>query len=136
MFHAELFSSSIATGAQAFAQLNYFTPDAILTPIINGVQVSTNLPAVHSVMPVGANLVQVRAQANSMLPFPYITMNPVNRGAAFESPARISDYSKWPLFLKPTEEFDIFAAQDSGGSETEYVLVNFTDGVMNQIPVA
>jgi hypothetical protein len=136
MFHAELFSSSIATGAQAFAQLNYFTPGAILTPIINGMQVSTDLPAVHSVLAVGANLVQVRAQANSMLPFPFITMNPINRGAAFESPARIADYSRWPLYLKPTEEFDIFATQNSGGAESEFVLVNFTDGRMAQIPVA
>ncbi len=135
MFHAELFSSSIATGAESFAQLNYFTPDAVLTPIINGVQISTTLPAVHSVFPVGANLCQLRVQANSMLPFPYITMNPVNRGGVAESPARIFDFSAWPLYLKPTEELDVFGTQNSGGAETEYVLVNFTDGIMNQIPV-
>jgi len=135
MFHAELFTSSINTGAQLFQQLTYFQSDAILTPIINGVQVSTTLPAVHSVLPIGANLVQVRAQANSMLPFPYITMNPVNRGAVAESPPRIFDFSKWPLYLKPTEELDIFATQNSGGAETDYVLVQFTDGIMNPIPV-
>jgi len=136
MFHMELFSSSIATGAQTFAQLTYVSADAVLTPIINGVQVSTALPFLHSVMGVGTHLVMVRAQANSMLPFPYITMNPNNRGSAFESPPRIADYSKWPLALKPTEEFDIFATQNASGAETEYVAVNFCDGPPVPLPVA
>src|SRR5271156_6123449 len=117
MFHAELFSSSIATGAQTFAQLNYVSADAILTSIINGVQVSTSLPNLHSVIGIGANLVHVRAQANSMLPFPYITMGPNNRGAVAESPVRYFDFSHWPLALKPTEEFDIFATQNAGAGQ-------------------
>lgn len=136
MFHAELFSSAIATGAQTFGQVNYFTPDAILTPIINGVQVSTALPMLHSVFGIGAHLVNVRAQANSMLPFPYITMNPNNRGGVAESPVRYWDFSSWPLGLKPTEELDIFGTQNSGGSETEYVLVQFCDGLPTNLPVA
>ena len=136
MFHAELFTSSIATGASTFAQLNYFTSDAILTAIINGVQVSTSLPALHSVLGVGAHLVEVRAQANSMLPFPYVSINPNNRGSAFESPPRIMDFSRWPMFLKPTEEFDIFATQNSGAGETEYVLVQFCDGPPTPLPVS
>jgi hypothetical protein len=136
MFHSELFSSSIATGANTFGQVNYVTADAILTPIINGVQVSTALPNLHSVVGIGAHLVEVRAQANSMLPFPYITMNPNNRGAVAESPVRLFDFSTWPLGLKPTEELDIFATQNSGSGETEYVLVQFCDGPPATLPVA
>ena len=136
MFHAELFSSAIATGAGTFAQLNYVTADAILTPIINGVQVSTTLPNLHSVIGIGSHLAELRVQANSMLPFPYITMNPNNRGGVVESPPRIWDLSHWPLALKPTEELDVFATQDSGGSETEYVLVQFCDGLPVQLPIA
>lgn len=136
MFHAELFSSSIATGAATFAQLNYVQADAILTAIINGVQVSTTLPAVHSVIGVGAHLDEVRVQANSMLPFPYVTINPNNRGGVTESPPRIMDFARWPMFLKPTEELDVFATQDSGGAETEYVLVQFCDGQPTPLPIA
>jgi hypothetical protein len=136
MFHAELFSSAIATGSDTFAQLTYVSADAILTAIINGVQVSTALANLHSVIGIGSHLDQVRAQANSMLPFPYITMAPNNRGGVAESPPRIWDFAYWPLALKPTEELDVFATQDSGGSETEYVLVQFSDGLPTPITVA
>jgi len=135
MFHMELFSSAIATGAQTFAQLTYFTPDNILPKLVNGMQVSPDLPFVHSYFGVGSHLVHVRAQANSMLPFPYISSSPNNRGSAFESPPRVWDFSAWPIPLKPTEEFDIFASQNSGGSETEYVAVNFSDGTIAPIGV-
>ncbi len=136
MFHAELFSSSIASGANTFAQINYFQPQSILTPIINGLQVSTALPFVHSVFGLGANMVEVRVQANSMLPFPYITINPNNRGAVAESPVRMFDFSHWPLGLKPTEELDVFATQNSGAGQTQYVLVQFTDGMPTNLPIA
>jgi len=136
MFHAELFTSSIATGAQAFAQINYFTSQNILTPIINGVQVSTALPNLHSVIGIGANMVHVRAQSNSMLPFPYITIGPNNRGAVAESPVRYEDFSAWPLSLKPTEELDIFATQNSGAGQTQYVLAQFCDGPPTKLPIA
>ena len=136
MFHLELFSSSdTSSGANTFVQLTYFTPDNILPKQVNGLQVSPDLPMLHSVMGVGANLVHVRAQTNSMLPFPYISQSPNNRGTAFESPPRIWDYSKLPLPLKPTEEFDIFVSQNSGGSETEYVAAQFCDGPGTPIPV-
>jgi hypothetical protein len=135
MFHAELFSSSIATGANTFAQVDYVTTDAVLTGIVNGVQVSPTLNNLHSVAGVGAHLVHVRAQANSMLPFPYIAQSPNNRGSAFESPPRIMDFSAWPLPLKATEEFDIFATQNATGSETEYILVQFSDGLPDPLPV-
>jgi len=135
MFHLELFSSSIATGANSFAQLVYFTPDNILAKQVSGLQVSPTLPMLHSYFGVGAHLVHVRAQANSMLPFPYISSSPNNRGSGFESPPRGWDFSRWPLALKPTEEFDIFATQNSGGAETEYVAVQFCDGPPTPIGV-
>jgi len=129
MFHLELFSSSnTSSGANTFVQQTYFTPDNILPKQVNGLQVSPDLPNLHSVMGVGVSMVHVRAQANSMLPFPYITLGPNNRGTAFESPPRCWDFSKMPLPLKPTEEFDIFSSQNSGGSETEYIAVQFCDG--------
>lgn len=136
MFHMELFSSSIATGANTFAQLNYVSADAILPKLNNGVQVSPTLNMLHSVMGVGTNLVHVRAQANSMLPFPYNAISPNNRGGAFESPPRIWDMSHWPLGLRPTEEFDIFATQNAAGAQTEYVAVQFTDGQLTMPAVA
>lgn len=134
MFHLELFSSSIASGANTFAQVTYVATDAILPQLNNGMQVSPDLPFIHSVFGVGANMVHVRAQANSMLPFPYPTLSPNNRGSAFESPPRHWDYSRNPFPLKPTEEFDIFATQNSGGGQTQYIAVQFCDGPA--VPIA
>lgn len=135
MFHMELFSSSIAAGANTFAQVTYFTPDNILPKLVNGVQVSPDLPFLHSVFGVGAHLVHVRAQANSMLPYPYPALSPNNRGSAFESPPRHWDYSRFPIPLKPTEELDIYATQNTVGSETQYIAVQFTDGVPTPLPI-
>jgi hypothetical protein len=127
MLHLELFSSSISNGANTFLQLNYVTADALLPSQANGLTVISDLPYLHSVMGVGAHLTHVRAQANSMLPMPYITIDPTNRGSAFESPPRIWDISANPRPLRVTEEFDIFAAQNNSGSETEYVAAQFSD---------
>jgi hypothetical protein len=135
MFHLELFSSSIATGANSFAQVTYFTPDNILPKIVSGVQISPDLPFLMWYAGVSANLVHVRAQANSMLPFPYISSSPNNRGTAFESPPRTWDFSAWPIPLKPTEEFDIFATQNAAGAQTVYVAVQFSNGMLDRIPV-
>ena len=135
MFHAELFSSSINTGANTFLQVTYFTPDNILPKLVNGMQVSPDVPFLMFVAGVGADLVHVRAQANSMLPFPYPTLDPNNRGTAFESPPRAFDFSSMPIPLKPTEEFDIFASQNKGSAETVYVLAMFSDGQRTPIPV-
>ena len=128
MFHLETFSSSIATGANTFAQLTYVSTDAVLQKLVNGMQVSPQLSKLMAVAGVGAHLVHVRAQAPSMLPNPYVSLSPNNRGSAFESPPRVWDYCKSPIALRLTEEFDIFATQNSGGSETEYVACLFTDG--------
>lgn len=135
MFHMELFKASIASGANTPAQIAYYTTDNVLAPLNNGVQVSPSLPNIHSVFGVGAHLVEIRAQANSMLPFPWITLNPSNRGSAFESPPRAWDFSRFPVPMKPTEEFDIWGTQDSGGSETEYVAVQFCDGPPTPLPM-
>lgn len=135
MFHSELFSSSIVQGANTFAQVTYFTPDNILPKLVNGVQVSPDLPFLGCVVGMGANLVHVRAQANSMLPFPYPALSPNNRGGAAESPVRFWDFMQRPLPLKPTEELDIFATQNSAGGQTQYVLVTFSDGTIVAPPV-
>ena len=134
MFHLELFSSSIATGANTFAQVTYFTPDNILPKLVSGMQVSPDIPYLLAVFGVGAHLVHVRPQSNSMLPYPYPTLSPNNRGSAFESPCRFWDFSLAPIPLRPTEEFDIFATQNSGGAESEYVACLFSDG--KPMPIA
>ena len=134
MFHLELFSSSIATGANTFAQLTYVSADAIMAKLNNGMQVSTQLPNLAFVAGVGVNLVHVRAQAPSMLPFPYTAFSPNNRGAGFESPPRVWDMFRTPLPLRPTEELDIFATQNAAGAQVEYVAVQLSDGQITPIP--
>lgn len=134
MFHLETFSSSIASGINTFAQVNYVAADAVLQKLVNGMQVSAMLPKLMAVMGVSGNLGHVRAQAPSMLPLPYISLSPNNRGTAFESPPRIWDFSGTPIPLRLTEEFDIFATQNSGGAQTVYVSCLFTDGVRTPPP--
>lgn len=135
MFHVELFSSSIASGANTFAQLNYVSVDAILPKLVNGVQVAPGLPRVMFVAGVSANLVHLRIQAPSMLPFPYPALSPNNRGTAFESPPRIHDLRANNIILAPTEEFDVFATQNAGAAQTPFALVGFHDGAVSQRPV-
>ena len=128
MFHVELFSSSIASGANTFAQLTYVSTDAILPKLVSGVQVAPELKSIMFVAGVSANLVHVRMQAPSMLPWPYPALSPNNRGTAFESPPRIHDLRDRNLVLKETEEFDIFGTQNAGAAQTPYVLVGFSNG--------
>ncbi len=134
MFHVELFSSSIPSGANTFAQLNYVSADAILPKLVNGVQVAPQLNKIMFAAGVSANLVHLRLQAPSMLPFPYITLDPNNRGTAFESPPRVHDLRSWMLTFAPTEEFDVFATQNAGAAQTPYALVGFWDGATPQKP--
>lgn len=134
MFHVELFSSSIASGANTLAQVNYAAVDRMLPPAGNGVQVSPTLPYLFFVAGVSANLVHIRPTAPSFLPTPRPHLNPNNRGTAFESPPRVWDFSSAPLALRPTEEFDIFATQNAGAGQTPFVLVGFTDRIRNPIP--
>jgi hypothetical protein len=135
MFHAEMFSSSIATGANTFAQVNYLTGDTVLAPLNFGLQISPTLPNLFFVAGIGTNIVHVRGQTASMLPFPYPTLDPNNRGGAAESPPRVHDFSNDPLPLRPTDEFDIFATQNSAGAQVQYVITQFSDGTLTPIPV-
>lgn len=129
MFHAELYSSSLTSGAaNTFQQVTGIFVDNVLPSQNNGFTVLQQLPFLAHVIMIGTSAVHCRPQSNSMLPYPYITISPNNRGSAAETPVRLLDLSITPLPLRPTEEFDIFASQNSGGSETEFVLVNWCDG--------
>src|SRR5260370_36620780 len=64
---------------------------------------------------------------SSDLPFPYPNFSPMNRGSAFESPARVFDFMANPIQLNPTEEIDAFAAAGNF-TETAYIAILFTDG--------
>jgi hypothetical protein len=129
MFHSELYSSSLTTGtANAFQQVTAIFVDNVLPAQNNGYTVLQQLPFLASVIMISTSAVHVRPQANSMLPFPYITYGPNNRGSAAESPVRMLDLTATPMPLRPTEEFDVFATQNSGGAETPYILVSWCDG--------
>ena len=129
MFHMEAFRSSLASGVtNVFQQLTYFATGALLAPLNSGMQVSYQLPFLHSLFGLGVSLETIRPQANSWLPTPFPDLAPNNIGTAVESPPRFWDFSRNPKPLRPTEEFDIFASQTSGGAETDTVFVNFSDG--------
>lgn len=138
MVHMEAFRSSLASGAtDVFQQVSYLTAGSILTPQGLGVQVSYQLPFLHSLFGLGAHLENIRPQANSWQPAPMPDLAPNNIGTAIESPARFWDFSRAPKALRPTEEFDIYASQTSGGAEVQTVFVNFTDGkVVPHPPIA
>jgi hypothetical protein len=135
MFHSEAFTSSIASGANTFGQVNYKTQSNVLAPLNLGLQVSPTVPNLMLVAGIGTNICHVRAQTPSMLPFPYATLDPNNRGGAAESPPRVHDFSKTPLPLRPTDELDIFASQNAGAGQVQYVLVTFCDGPPAPLPV-
>jgi hypothetical protein len=129
MFHSELFSSSnTSSGANTFVQCNAVTTDNIMPTQNNGYTVLSEIPYLCHVIGIGSHIVHVRPQANSMLPFPYLTNSPNNRVAAAESPVRMLDLSMSPMPLRSSEEIDMFASQNSGGSETQYILASFCDG--------
>jgi hypothetical protein len=136
MFHVECFTSSIATGANTFQQVNYKTGDTVLAPLNLGLQVSPTVPQLMFIAGVGVNIGHVRAQSASMLPFPYPTLSPNNRGGAVESPPRVHDFSAHPWMLRPTDEFDIFATQNAAGAQVQYVLAGFCDQAPQPLPVA
>lgn len=134
MFHSELYSSSLSSGvANTFQQLSAVTTDNVLPTQNLGYTVLQQLPYFCHAIMIGTSAVHLRPQSNSMLPYPYITHTPNNRGAAAESPVRMLDLTMSPMPLRPTEEFDIFATQNSAGAETEYVLVNWCDGPPTQL---
>lgn len=133
-FHMEYFRSSLASGATDVLQQVTFVSSGVLAPSSNGLQVSANLPKLHSVFGVGAHLERIQPQAASMLPLPYPDLSGNNVGTAIQSPATVWDFALGPKPLRPTETFNIFASQTSGGAETETVFVQFTDGIVTPAP--
>jgi hypothetical protein len=130
-----MFTSSIPTGANAFQQVNYLKVSNVLAPLNLGLQVSPTLPNLMVIAGVGVNIVHLRGQTPSMLPFPWPTLDPNNRGGALESPPRVHDFSETPLPMRPTDEFDIFATQNAAGAQAQYVLTTFCDGPPQPLPV-
>lgn len=133
-FHMEYFRSSLASGATDVLQQVAFVSSGVLAPSGNGVQVSAALSKLHSLFGVGANLENISPQAASMLPLPYPNLASNNVGTAINTPAALWDFSRNPKPLRPTEQFNIFASQISGGAETETVFVQFTDGIVTPAP--
>ena len=133
-FHTVVFTSSNGTsGATTFIQTN-FKADAIVPTLNNGLQVPRQLNRLAFVAGLGTSLCGIRAQTPAFLPYPWPVFQPVNRGSAFESPARLWDGHKSPLLMNPTDEMDIFTSQNSGGAETEYVFVTLSDGTIQPPP--
>jgi hypothetical protein len=131
----EAFRSSLASGAtDVLQQVTYISAGAILAPSASGLQVSAMLSKLHSIFGVGAHLENISPQAASMLPLPYPNLAPNNIGTAAESPARFWDWSRNPKPLRPTETFNIYASQTSGGAENEAIFVQFTDGNVQAPP--
>ena len=131
----EAFQSALASGVtNVLQQVTYIHQGAILAPSGNGLQVSAFLSKINSIFAVGATLENVSPQAASMLPIPYPNLAPNNIGTAIETPAKFWDFSRAPKPLRPTETFNIFASQTSGGSEDETVFVEFTDGNIAPAP--
>jgi len=134
-FHTVVFTSSTSgSGATTFVQLN-FKADVIVPTLNNGLQVPKQLNKLSFVAGVGTSLTNIRAQTPAFLPFPWPAFAPVNRGSAFESPVRCFQGHINPLPMNPTDELDIYICQNSGGSETEYVFCNLTDGMNPPAPV-
>jgi len=133
MFTTEWLKASIASGANTFAQLT--SQYNGITPTLNsGFLVPADLNRLMYIAGVGAHLCGLRYQAPSILPFPYPTFYPNNRGTAFESPVRLMDFSANPYILNPSEELDIYATQNSGGAETDYAFIALTDGAFPMPP--
>lgn len=133
-FHMEYFRSSLASGATDVLQQVTFVNSGVLAPSGSGVQVSAFLSKLHSLFGVGAHLENISPQAASMLPLPYPNLSGNNVGTATQTPATVWDFALAPKPLRPTETFNIFASQTSGGAETETVFTQFTDGIVTPAP--
>lgn len=129
--HLELYHSSITVAT--LAQLSSSAVGNVVPTLNSGYQVPS-LNYLAAVYGVGTSLGRIQAQARSFLPWPYPDMVPTNRGSAFESPVRGIFQFANPRPMRVTEELDVFVVQNSGGTETEYVGVNFSDGPISSVP--
>lgn len=133
MFHFEMFSSSIASGITTRAQVTSVF-NGVVPTLNKGFQVPNDLRYLHSVFGVGAHIGEVQPQTPAFAPWPYPNLNPNNRGTAFESPVRGWDFSLNPLPMNPTDELDMFATQNAGAGEVQYIGINFSDGTIVPAP--
>src|SRR5216684_3424316 len=132
-FHLEMYSSSIvSTSVTSLIQVTS-KANGVIPTLLNGFQVPVALPKLGFVAGYSTHLTAIRMQAPSMKPWPYINMSPQNRGSAFESPPRVWDFMANPIQLDPTEELDCFAAAGAF-TETAYVAILFTDGIVSARP--
>jgi len=128
MFSSSIVSTSVTSQIQVNSKFNNVVPT-----LNNGFQVPTNLTKLGLVAGYSTHMSGIRIQAASMLPFPYPNFSPMNRGSAFESPARVFDFMANPIQLNPTEEIDAFAAAGNF-TETAYIAILFTDGAQQVRP--
>lgn len=139
-FHLEMYTSSIVSTSNTSQIQVTSLANGVVPTLNNGFQVPGQsaqgggpLSKLGLVAGVSTHMTAIKAQAPSMLPFPYPNFSPVNRGSALESPARVFDMMANPIQLNPTEELDIFAAAGNN-TETAYVAVLFTDGTISTRP--
>jgi hypothetical protein len=126
--HLAAYQSSI-TNDSALHQLTGVT-DPILRASGNGFQVNPQLTKVGSLWLTGTSALRAQLQSQSLRAQPFPTFQPVNVGAANESPPRIADLWDSPLVLAAYEELDAFAAQNNAtSSETETLFAIFFDSL-------
>ena len=102
-FHLEMFSSSIVS-TSVTSQIQVTSKFNNVVPTLNnGFQVPAALSKLGLVAGYSTHMSGIKIQAASMLPFPYPNFSPMNRGSAFESPARVFDFMANPIQLNPTE---------------------------------
>lgn len=132
MFHTSAFSSSI-TNANTLQQLTQIT-DQILPPSGSGL-LSSKLAYLKALGFVGTSATRGQFQAPSLRDYGNIDVLPINIGTAFESPPRVNDYTKKPIPLAQSEEWDAFAAQNNAmNSETISGFLWTTDGNIDPYP--
>ncbi len=127
-FHLEMYSSSIVSTSNTSLKQVTSINNGMVPPLLSGFQVPPQLPKLGFVAGYSTHLTEIRMQAASMKPWPYINLSPQNRGSAFESPPRVFDMMANPVILDPTEELDAFAAAGNF-TETAYICILFTDGI-------
>jgi hypothetical protein len=140
-FHLEQFTATIANSTNGATLVQLTSVFNGVVPTLNsGFQVpqstdgSAPLSSLGLVAAVSAHLVRVRMQTPRWAPYPYPDLSPQNRGTAFESPPRIWDFMANPMPMTPTDELDMFAAQNHSTTEAVYGAVIFTDGMSRPIP--